>query len=164
MIIGSGGSGKSTLAFQLGEILALPVIHLDKEFWNAGWIETPKEQWYRKQEKLFSKDEWIADGNYDSSLEIRLKQADTVVFLDFHRFICIYRVIKRWLTNIGKTRFDMAEDCPEKIDLEFLKWLWQFPKKTRSIVMKKISEYENTEVIILKNKKDLERFLMNIRC
>jgi len=116
MIIGSGGAGKSTLARQLVALLALPVIHLDKEFWNDGWIKTPKEAWYKKQQALISAPEWIIDGNFGSSLELRLDKADTVIFLDFNRIVCICSVLKRWLTNMGKTRPDMAEECPEKND------------------------------------------------
>ena len=164
MIVGSGGSGKSTLARKLGEILSLPVIHLDKEFWNAGWIETPKEEWYSKQESLFSGDEWIADGNYGWSMEIRLKRADTLIFLDFNRFVCIYSVIKRRLINIGKTRPDIAVGCPEKIDFMFLKWLWLFPKKSRPTIIEAISRHREMNVIVLKKRHQLTQFLMSISC
>ena len=161
MIIGSGGAGKSTLARQLGEMLALPVIHLDKEFWNYGWIETPKEEWYQKQQDLISKPEWIADGNFGGSLELRLDKADTIIFLDFNRIVCMRSVIKRWLTNMGKVRPDMAEGCPEKIDFEFLKWIWQFPQNSRPTIMEKISKYK-LEPITIKNRKMLKQFILEV--
>ena len=162
MIIGSGGSGKSTLARQLGDILALPVIHLDKEYWNPGWITTPKEQWYEKERNLVLKEEWIVDGNFGGSLEIRLEKADTVIFLDFNRFVCIRGVIKRWLTNRGKSRPDMAEGCPEKIDFKFLKWVWRFPQDSRPGIIEKISKYKNPELILIKNRKELRQFIKEI--
>ena len=162
MIIGSGGSGKTTLARKLGEMLILPVTHLDKEFWNFGWIETPKEEWYEKQRNLVSKPEWIADGNFGGSLEIRLDNADTIIFLDFNRFVCMRSVVKRWLTNIGKTRPDMPEGCPEKIDFRFLKWIWQFSLKSRPTIIEKITKYKNIELITIKSRKKLKQFVNEI--
>jgi len=162
MIIGSGGSGKSTLARRLGDILAIPVIHLDKAFWNAGWIETPKEEWAEKQRDLLAGSEWIADGNYGGTLEIRLEKADAVIFLDFSRFVCVYGAVKRWLANIGKTRPDMAEGCPESIDFAFLKWIWQFPKKSRPNVLEKIARHQNVKLITIKSRKRLKQFLAGI--
>jgi len=163
MIIGSGGSGKSTLARQLGEILGLPVIHLDREFWNPSWVETPKEEWREKQKNLFSSPEWIADGNFGGSMEIRLQKADTVIFLDFNRFVCLYSVIKRRLNYIGKVRPDISEGCPERLDFEFLKWIWQYPAKSRPKTIKTISKYKDKlEIIVIKNRKALKRFIIEI--
>jgi len=162
MIIGSGGSGKSTLARRLGDKLALPVIHLDREYWNAGWVETPKEKWYEKQRRLVAEPAWIADGNFGGSLEIRFNRADTVIFLDYNRFVCMYSVIKRWLTNIGKTRPDMAAGCFEKMDLDFLKWVWQFPKGGRRIIIEKMERYKSMKVFTIKNRRQLKRFLAKI--
>jgi len=162
MIIGSGGSGKSTLARQLGDKLALPVIHLDKEYWNAGWVEMPKEEWYEKQRKLMAEPAWIADGNFGGSLEIRLGRADVVIFLDYNRFVCLGSVVKRWLTSIGKTRADMADGCPEKMDLDFLKWVWQFPKGGRRTIIEKMERYPSVKVITIRNRRKLKRFLMKL--
>ncbi|MDR2096312.1 MAG: hypothetical protein LBP76_12475 [Treponema sp.] len=71
MIIGSCGSGKTTLAIQLSNILKLPIIHLDKEYWKPGWVETSKEEWENKQNKLVLDENWIIDGNYGGTFDIR---------------------------------------------------------------------------------------------
>ena len=162
LIIGSGGSGKSTLARHLGEILALPVIHLDQAFWHVGWIKTPKEEWHRTVRHFVMKPEWIIEGNYSGTLETRLNQADTVIFLDFNRLICIGRVIRRWLAYLGKTRPDMPEGCVEKIDFSFLKWLWQFPSNVRPNIIEKSLAYNNLEWIIVKNPRMLKQFVREI--
>jgi len=158
MIIGSGGSGKTTLAKELGRIKNLPVIHLDKHFWNSGWIETPREEWRETQQALFASDSWIADGNYTGTLELRLERADTILFLDLPRSLRIYRVIKRWLQNIGKTRGDMPEGCPEKIDFAFLLWIWNYKKDTWPGMQEKITASKK-DCIILKSRKNIKRFL-----
>ena len=111
---------------------------------------------------MVSKSEWILDGNFGGSLEIRLNNADTIIFLDFNRFVCIYGVIKRWLTNFGKTRPDMPEGCPEKIDFEFLKWIWQFPSKSRPNIIEKISKYRNVALITIRSRKKLKQFINEI--
>lgn len=79
-VIGCGGAGKTTLSRELGEILKLPVYHLDSFFWNPGWVPTPPEEWRRIQEELVSRDEWIMDGDYGGTLDIRFGRADTIIF------------------------------------------------------------------------------------
>jgi DNA-binding transcriptional LysR family regulator len=44
IILGRGGSGKSTLARCLGSITGLPVIELDKLFWQPGLAGAPRDQ------------------------------------------------------------------------------------------------------------------------
>ena len=162
MIIGSCGAGKTTLAIQLNEITNIPIIHLDKEYWKPGWVESNKEEWYEKQNKFVDNINWIIDGNYGGSLDIRLSKADTVIFLDYNKYICLYRIIKRWIQYFGKTRIDMAEGCNEKIDLPFIKFVWNFPKKPRKKIIDKLNEYNELNKIILKNPKETKIFLKMI--
>ena len=166
MILGSSGSGKSTLASYLGTSLNIPVVHLDRLFWNAGWVETPKEEMYRKVEKAVSKDVWVIDGNYSSSVDMRLERTTTVIFIDLNRWLCLFRALKRWIKNYGKTREDMGEGCNEKIDLEFILWIWNYPKRSRGKVLRKISEFisKGNDIAFyhLKSKKEVRNFLKEI--
>lgn len=163
IIIGSSGSGKTTLSMQLSEKRKLPLIHLDKEYWQPGWVQPPKEEWRTKQQKLVSGESWIIDGNYGGSLDIRLEKADTVIFLDYNRYLCLYRVLKRWISNIGKTRIDMADGCMEKIDFPFLKFVWRFPKEARCNIINKLIEYKNINVLIFRSTKETRQFLNSLR-
>ena len=95
LIIGSSGSGKSTLARQLGSKLELPVIHLDRHYWHPGWVGTPQDQWQRTVSRLVQRESWIIDGNYRGTLAMRLKAADSVVFLDLPPWICAMRAISQ---------------------------------------------------------------------
>ena len=159
IIIGNSGSGKTTVSYQLGELLKLLVTHLDKEYWKEGWVRTPEDEWKEKVNILISGSEWILEGNFGSTLELRLSRADTVIFLDYNRFVCLLGVIKRILRYLGKTRPDMAEGCPEKFDFAFIKWvLWGFPTKSRKNIIKCLANYQNNEQIIIKNRAKLKKF------
>lgn len=163
-IIGSGGSGKSTLARRLGEFLKIEVFHLDALFWKPGWIGTSKDEQKLIQSELVEHENWIFDGNYSGTMDIRLNNADTIIFLDMPRTICAYRVIKRRLQYRNKTRPDMGEGCEEKLDLEFLKWLWEYPKTKKPVIMKKLESLSiEKEIIILTNPSEVEQFLNRIR-
>ena len=163
MIVGSSGSGKSTLARQLGKILCLPVIHIDKEFWQSGWVKTPKIKWHEKHNRLVSAPEWIMDGNNASdTMEKRLERADTVIFIDFNRFVCLCSALKRRRMYSDKTRPDVPEGCPETFSFELIKYIWQFPAKWRPIFLDKISKYKHIKLIHIKNRKILKRFINDI--
>lgn len=163
MIIGSGGSGKSTLAKTLGECLNIPVYHLDALFWKPNWEAVSKEQQINIQKQLVQQDKWLIDGNYGGTVDIRLEAADTVIFLDLPRLLCIRNIFKRVWMYRGKTRPDMGEDCPEKLDFAFLKWVWNFPKNKRPELLQKLSAYETVKnVIVLKSPTEIRKILDQI--
>lgn len=108
ILIGSGGAGKSTLARLLGEKLNIKVYHLDRLFWKPGWVVVQREEQRKVQYKLINQPKWIIDGNYRGTMDIRLHAADTIIFLDLHRMICVYRAFKRMLKYRNKTRPDMG--------------------------------------------------------
>ncbi len=163
-IIGSAGSGKSTLARQIGEILGLEVIHLDSLFWNAGWVQTDREEFCALLEQLTKRPSWIIDGNYSGTLELRLKAADTVIFLDLPRAVCLWRAVKRRFMYRNQTRPDMAPGCPEKMDLEFARWIWNYPKRSRPNVLTKLHQLApGQELITLRSAAEVRRFLRHLR-
>ena len=162
MIIGCGGSGKSTLAQQLGQKLRLPVVHLDQLFWTPGWVSISKDEFDRVHEAALAEERWIMDGNFDRTIPKRLQRCDTVIYLDFSRFTCLMGVLKRVLTTYGKVRPDMGEGCPERIDLDFLKWVWNFNKNKRERNYRLLKEAEGVQVIILKNRRMVKKFLSEL--
>lgn len=162
MLIGSGGAGKSTLARRLGENLHIEVIHLDTLMWRPGWQFVEKVEQIQIQRKLVQKDEWIIDGNYSSTFDIRLDRADTIIFLNYSRYLCLYRALKRMVHYRNKIRPDMVEGNDERLDVNFLKWIWNYPNKIKPKVMDKLSQLpKEKEVIILNNPKEAENFVMH---
>ena len=159
IIIGCGGSGKSTLAQQLGQALDIPVVHLDKLFWRPGWVQVSQEEFDALHQAELVKDKWIIDGNFNRTIPERLERCDTVIYLDFSRFACLRGVVKRVLTTYGTVRPDMGEGCPERIDSEFLKWIWNFNKNKRKRYYEMLNETKHAEIIILKNRRAVRKFL-----
>ena len=158
LIIGCGGAGKSTLARALGEKTGLPVVHLDSIFWLPGWVEMEKDAFDQRLREEMAKEAWIMDGNFNRTMEERIAHCDTIIYLDFSRFACLRGVLKRVITTYGKVRPDMGEGCPERLDWEFLKWVWNFNKNKRERYYRMLNEAEGKETIVLKNRRMVKRF------
>ncbi len=163
-VIGCCGSGKSTLARQLGEVLKLPVIHLDRHYWQSGWVETPEPLWRQTVIDLVQGPTWIMDGNYSNTFDLRFPAVETIIFLDFPRWLCLLQVLKRIRQYRGRTRPDMAAECPERFDWDFLLWVWNFPRRSRPKILQALNRYaENRQVIVLYRPADVQKFLFEIQ-
>ena len=149
VILGRGASGKSTLARRLGAITKLPVIELDKLFWQRGLLPTPRESWSAVQERLARQEQWIMDGDlgpYDA-VQVRLRRADTVILLDFSLLRCAWHAITR-----SRERAD------------FWRWLLAYRRKYLPLLLQAIAQHASTaDVLIFRDPLAAERFLNSIR-
>jgi adenylate kinase family enzyme len=163
LVIGSGGAGKSTLARRLADRTGLPLVHLDALFWRAGWRKTSKQEWTRTVEELVQRDAWVMDGNYGGTLDRRLEAADTVIFLDLSRWTCLRRAVKRRIQFHGRSRPDVAKGCSEQLTWEFLRWVWNYPKKHRPKLLTKLAELASDKnVVVLRSPAEVEGFLTSL--
>ena len=148
LILGRGGSGKSTLAAELGGITGLPVIELDKTFWQCGLEATSRAEWVKIQRRLVAQDSWIMDedlGQYDA-VEIRLPAADTIILLDFGLVRCAWRALRR-----GRERAD------------FWKWLITYRRRSLPLLMEAISKFApHAELHFIRNPKELRSFVAGL--
>jgi adenylate kinase family enzyme len=144
VILGRGASGKSTLALRLGGITGLPVIELDKLFWRRGLV-TPRDDWIAVQQKLVTEEKWILDGDlgpYDA-IEVRLRAADTIIFLDFSLLRCAWRAMQR---------------SPERAD--FWRWLLAYRRRSRPLLLEAIAKHAaNANLHVFRNRQALQRFV-----
>ena len=145
IILGRGASGKSTLARRLGQITNLPVIELDKLFWQPGLLATPRESWTNVQQQLAAREQWIMDGDlgpYDA-VEARLERADTIIILDFSLLRCAWRAMRR-----SRERAD------------FWRWVITYRRKYLPRLLHAIARHApKATLVILKGPGAVERFL-----
>jgi nicotinamide riboside kinase len=145
VILGRGASGKSILARRLGDITGLPVTEVDKIFWQPGLVATPRDQWVEMQEKLVARDRWIMEGDlgpYDA-VEVRLRSADTIIFLDFSLVRCAWRAIRR-----SRERAD------------FWYWLLAYRFQSRPILTAAIAKHAPGATLhVFRSPRELGRFV-----
>lgn len=161
-IIGYSGAGKSTLARKLGSMYGAEVLHFDAVQFLPGWnIREEAEKARITKEFLDTHDSWVIDGNYTKLFyERRMEEADAIVALLPNRFRCLFRVIRRYQKYKNTTRPDMAPGCNEKLDREFIRWVF-FDGRTRqrkAHYRSVIAQYRE-KVIVVKNRKQWDACL-----
>jgi adenylate kinase family enzyme len=137
------------------------VVHLDREHWRPGWIEPPRDEWERRVAELAAAEQWIIDGNYGGTMEMRLERADTIVFLDFGRVRCLRGVITRRIRYRNRARPDMTEGCRERLTWQFLKWIWGYPRTKRPGILEMLAEAQavGKRVVVLRSYGEVTEFL-----
>lgn len=128
MIFGRPGSGKSTFATWLSEVLGLLLHHLDKHFYISNWVERDYNEFLQIQKNIVDSGCWIIDGNSTRSLEMRMKRADLVLYFNFPKIICYFRIFKRFLKP-NKSFDDRALGCKETVRFSLLKYMWGFEER-----------------------------------
>jgi len=110
----------------------------------------------RLQDAL-SGDEWIIDGNYISTMELRLKHCDTVIFLDFPTELCLRGLNERR----GKPRADMPWFETAE-DEEFSNFVRSFNIEQRGRILDLLSSYDYVNSIMLSNRDQVNEFIESI--
>lgn len=162
MVIGVGaGVGKSTFAHRLGNLTGIEVTHLDRLYWKPNWVEASLEEFRTAQQQVVQNEQWIIEGNYSSTFDIREPSADTIIYLELPLRVCLYRVLKRRVQYHGKTRDDIGEGCEEKIDWAFLKYIVKTYGSRKKKMIERIQRYaeEGKTVYYLKTSAQIEEFL-----
>lgn len=155
IIIGSPGAGKSTFARKLRDATDIPLYYLDMLWHKPDQTNISREAFDEKLGEIIKKDRWIIDGNYQRTLEPRLKACDTVFLMDFPTEVCLLGAQSR----IGKKR----EDLPwleREFDEEFKQWILDFPKNELPGIYELLGKYEKSkEIIIFKSRKEADDYL-----
>ncbi len=158
IVIGCPGSGKSTFSKSLQELTGLPLYHLDMLNWNSDRTTVEREIFLERLKNVVFLDSWIIDGNYGSTIEMRLKECDTVFFLDYPVEVCIEGIKQRK----GKPRSDMPWVETED-DEEFLEFIRNFNIQSRPKILELLKKYNDKNIFWLKNREEADNYIENKR-
>lgn len=154
IVIGCPGSGKSTFSGALHELTGLPLYHLDMLYWNSDRTTVTKELFRERLRKVLKNEGWIIDGNYGSTMEMRLKECDTVFFLDYPVDVCIRGVKQRQ----GKPRPDMPWTETED-DEEFLEFIGNYEVQSKPKVLDLLKKYSDRDIYVFESRGEAEEYL-----
>lgn len=154
IVIGSSGSGKSTFARRLRDITGLPLYYLDMIWHKPDKTNISKEEFDKRLDDILSEDRWIIDGNYQRTLEARLKKCDTVFLFDLPVEVCLAGAKAR----IGTKREDMPWTESE-LDDDFRQWIVDFPQKQLSEIYGLLEKYNDKNIVIFKSRQEAETYL-----
>lgn len=165
MIIGYSGSGKSTLAKTLSSYYRIPTLHLDQLQFLPNWQVRPQKDFdYDLSQFLENHNDWVIDGNYSQSFYTeRLEAADIIIWMNFPRLTSLWRAIKRSRQFKNQTRDSMADGCIEKLDWEFIRWILWDGRQKQLNRYKTICNMYPEKTVVLKNQKEIDQFLENIK-
>ena len=158
LVIGCPGSGKSTLSKELNNITGIPLFHLDMMFWNPDRTTVDKAVFLEQLTEVLEKDEWIIDGNYSSTMELRIAACDTVIFLDYPLEICLDGVRQRR----GKPRSDIPWTETEE-DEEFIDFIKKFEFQSKTKITALLIKYRNKNIFVFANRKQADKFLSKLK-
>ena len=158
IVIGCPGSGKSTLSRELHSKMNIPLYHLDMMYWNPDKTKVEKSVFLNNLSDILEKDSWIIDGNYGSTMELRMQKCDTVIFLDYPLDICLKGIKERQ----GKLRSDMPWINTENDDLDFIEFIKNYNIESRPKVLELIEQHQDKNIFIFKSRKEASDFLKSI--
>ena len=154
IVIGCPGSGKSTVSRELHNKTGIPLYHLDMMYWNADKTMVENRLFLERLSAVLEKNEWIIDGNYGSTMELRMAACDTVIFLDYPLDICLDGIRERR----GKPRSDMPWIETEE-DAEFIEFIKNYNEQQKPKVLELIKKYADKNIIIFKSREEADAFL-----
>ena len=159
IVIGCPGSGKSTFAEKLNKLTGLPLYYLDAIWHKPDKTHIPREEFDQRISEIFATPEWIIDGNYSRTIEMRLKECDTVFLFDLPTEVCLQGAAER----IGKGRYDLPW-LEKELDPEFESFIKEFSKTSLPKIYELLDKYkENRNVFIFKSREDADEYPENIR-
>lgn len=160
IVIGCSGSGKSTFSKVLHNITNIPLYHLDMMYWNTDRTTVEQSVFLNRLSNILNKSQWLIDGNYQSTLELRIQVCDTVIFLDYPVDVCLKGITERR----GKPRSDMPWiESESEEDTQFIEFVKNYNSHSRPQVISLISKYSDKNIYIFKQRKEADEFLHKLR-
>lgn len=158
IIIGCPGSGKTTFAEKLRDKTGLPLYYLDAIWHKPDKTHISREDFDDRIREIFAEDEWIIDGNYSRTIEMRLKKCDTVFLFDLPAEVCLQGATER----LGKGRYDMPWIDTE-IDPEFKREIEHFSIDVLPEIYNLLEKHgQNKKIVVFKTREMADEFICNL--
>ena len=157
IVIGCPGSGKTTFAEKLNKCTGLPLFYLDAIWHKPDRTHISREEYDKRLAEILELEEWIIDGNYNRTIEVRSQNSDTIFLFALPTEVCIQGAVAR----LGKARYDVPWIDTE-LDPKLKKEIEGFPNKTLPGIYELLNKYkENKQVVIFKSREQADEFLKN---
>ncbi|MEO1700598.1 MAG: hypothetical protein AAFR71_00985 [Pseudomonadota bacterium] len=79
--------------------------------------ERPEEDKPSIVARIVANNRWVFEGSHAKTNQLRVGRADILIWLDVPVALHLYRIIRRAVRGRGLVRYDMSEDCPERLDM-----------------------------------------------
>jgi adenylate kinase family enzyme len=162
MIIGRPGSGKSTFAVRLKQLIHLPIVHLDKYYFEQNWVPLPQQTFFVLHQEFIAKPLWIIEGCSTKTYEHRYARATMCIYLNTSKWTCLYRLFKRFFIRHPEID-DRALGCKESVSWSLIKYLWHFDNKVKPILQKLQQNYPQVKWIEIKSDEAANQLLTELR-
>ena len=157
IVLGCPGSGKSTFARALAARTGLPLIHLDSVWWRADGSHISRDEFDRALAELLAGEKWIIDGDYSRTYEVRLRAADTVIFLDYPEDVCMAGIVGR----VGEERPDIPW-TESALDPELVAMVKNYARDNRPVLLDLLRRYADRQVLVFTDRTRADRWLSEL--
>jgi adenylate kinase family enzyme len=167
LVAGSSGAGKTTMARRLAALLDLPYVEVDGLFHGPGWTERP--EFVEDMTSFLAQPVWVIDADYAQAREAVWARIDTLVWLDYPRWLTEARVLRRsiargllrrtlWNGNTEDIRRMLTDpDHPVRSS-----WRNHSAKRERYRAMTTAPEHAHVHVVHLERPRDARRWLRGL--
>ena len=155
LVIGCPGAGKTYFSKRLSKILNLPLVHMDNLYWNKDKTSVDLDTLKARLQPYLEKEEWIIDGNYHKTLEMRLPYASDVFVLDLPRKECIQGILDR----IDQPRDDIPWVESEDDATELIAWTADYGFRTKDEEIALLNKNKHIKVHVINSRKEMNECL-----
>ncbi len=157
-MIGSPGAGKSTFAKKLAKITGLPLYYLDLVWYGEDCARVSRDEFDAQVIEIMKGDKWILDGNFQRTMEMRVKRCDTVFLLEYPLEVCLAGIRQR----VGQKREDFRW-VDREVNPELVQKAIDFSRDKLPRTYELMKKYLDKDFVVFKTRAEAEEYLEELR-
>lgn len=158
IVLGCSGCGKSTFARKLHAKTGIPLYHLDNIWWKPDRTHISRDEFDRRLGDIICGSEWIIEGDYSRTYEVRISACDAVIFLDVDEDECMKGITER----VGKRRDDIPW-TEHELDPELVALVREYRVKNRPALLELLGKHPDKQKLIFKSRKEADDWLSKLK-